>query len=192
MSQSTDTTPEIMPAQPLTSEDLAALRMANEHSLHTTSHFKGSELHLYTRGTGNPVVFSKRQQVLFPETHTHNTRVRTIVIDGSAHGYGFNGNGSGGWRWPSWSGAHRQEPFPECFFFGYQGDEWSTIVRTLRAGTVLKVMWTADNNTELAREANLHLDTVRLIATTGTRVDTFNIGWAAGRNNTARMIQRQR
>jgi hypothetical protein len=190
VSQTTDTTPEIMPAQPLTSEDLTALRMANEHSLHTNSHVKGSVLRLYTQAHGDPAVFTKRQQVLFPETHTYNTRVRTIVIDGSASGYG-DGDG-GGWRWPSWPGAHVQEPFPACFFSGYQHDEWSTIVRTLRAGTVLKVIWTADNNTEIAREANLHLDTVRLVATTGKRVNTFNVGWAAGRNNSARMIQRQR
>lgn len=184
-------------AEPLTADDVAALRMAESYSFHTHSAYNGSILRLYTNAPGavdDAVVFSKRQQVLFPEIHNKDTRARTLTIDGAASGYGEN-LGHGGWQWPSWTGSQVQEPTPECFFSGYLKDQWRTIVRSLRVGTVLKIEWTADNNTEIARDAGLHLDEVRLIATTvtrtGSRRDVFNVGWATCRDNSARMIRRK-
>src|SRR5690349_19049097 len=66
----TDTAPAITPAQPLTKDDLAAIRTAESYTLHTSSTLDvgpGSVLRVYTRGVlRHADVFTTHQQILFP------------------------------------------------------------------------------------------------------------------------------
>lgn len=180
---------ELTPGVPLTRDDLAAMRLADSYSIHTHWSYKGTILRLYKRVMAEPAIFTKREQELFTEPHTADTRARTLTIDGVASGYGY-GNGTAGWHWPSGFSSEVQEPVPQCFFSGYDREEWKTIVRTLRIGSTLMASWVADNNSENIREAGFHMDLVRLVATTGSRKDTFIVGWSCGPDNTARMVRR--
>jgi hypothetical protein len=180
-------------AMALTADDLAAWRIADSYSLHTNKdHDCGANtlIRLYCKAYGDPAVFTTRQQILFPDPHMlHQTRVRDLFVEGRATGYK---DASTAWSWPSWSGADDQEPVPSCFYSGYDMRVWATIGRALRVGSVLRVLWVADNNTEIARDAGLHLDSVDLEAVTGKHTDRWNVGHETCRDNTARMIKRQR
>lgn len=181
-------------AVPLTAEDVAAWKLSTDWSLHTHPTLDvgaGSIVRLYVRVWNTPPIFTTRQQRLFPNTFSTTQRTRDIMVDASAHGYD-NEIASTGWTWPSWTGAERQEPVPACFDMGSSDAMFQTIGRALKVGSVLSLKWTADNNTETAREAGLHLDEVRLVADTGTRKDEWAMGHATCRDNSARMVQRSR
>jgi hypothetical protein len=192
MSHPTDAPPE---AEPLTADDVAALKLANSFTLHTHPTLDrldgapGSLLRVYVRAD-HQGVYTTRQQILFPDFMYTGTRARDIIIGGSVKGYGPK-LGAPGWAWPLTWGEDK-EPAPQCFFSGYERDVWATITRAVRVGTLLKVEWTADNNTETSRDAGLHLDQVKLVAKTGKHVDHWNIGWSACLDNTGRMVRRSR
>ncbi len=184
---------EPLAAEPLSAIDLAAMKLADSYSLHTHPHLKGSVLRVYiegTRTTSGAMVFTTRQQELFPVTDVlPDQRAREIRVSATAHSYGFRRDG--GWSW----GPGSQESTPTCYFSGstYSGVNkavWATITRALRVGSFLEFLWTADNNTHVTDEADLHLDEVVLRATTGKHTDCWKIATEACRDNSARMIRR--
>jgi hypothetical protein len=168
--------------------DLAAMRMAEDVSLHLGGDL--SILRLYTRGAGDPAVFTAQQQRLFADGTFTDRRARDIAVTASAMGYG-GGDASTGWHWNS--ARPDETPTPSCFYSTYYSPAWATIARSLRVGDRLHLEWVADNNNGYSREVGLHVDQVRLRATRakgGKALDTWHLGWAICQDNSARMIRR--
>jgi hypothetical protein len=173
----------------LTGDDLAAMKVCEDVSLHL--HDGRSYLRVYTRAYGDPPIFTAKQQRLFTVDMYSGTRGREIATTADAVGYGA-ADGTGGWRWESGN-----PDSPACFYSAYQRDVWATIVRSLKVGDRLHVAWTADNNNGHSRAAGLHVDQVKLVAfperqpERGPQVrSTWHVGWSICEDNTARMIRR--
>lgn len=185
---------ETFAARPLTADDLTAARRADEVTLHL--HKAASIVRLYTRGRGEPVIYSAAQQRLFADdTNFRDRRARDLAVSASAYGHGDDG-GTGSWRWDAhgWSGGDQVDP-PSCFYSAYARDEWATIAASLRVGDTLHLEWVADNNNGYSRDAGLHVDQVRLTAMPAKRTATTQprvwlIGWSVCQDNSARMVRR--
>lgn len=172
--------------RPLTMDDLAAMRAAEEVSLHLSKH--GSFVRVYVRGRGEPAIFTVRQQRLFADdTMCLDRRVREIRASANAYGYGS----SWSWTWSGgWMGGDRVDP-PVCFHSLYVSEVWKTIASALRVGDTLRVSWVADNNNGYSNEVGLHVDQVKLVATSAKgRVSAWNLGWSLCQDNSARMVRR--
>lgn len=167
----------------LTRDDLNALHGADDVTLHLNR--DGSYMRAYCRAYGQPPTFSRRQQVLYPEHHTQDSRMRTIATTASAVGYSVDGGS--GWRWDPGSEGLR----PSCFASVYDNDLHRSIFDTLRVGDTLHVSWTADNNNEPVRTAGLHVDNVHLIVNAGTSTRRrYLLAYSVCYDNSARMIRR--
>lgn len=67
-----------------------------------------------------------------------------------------------------------------------------TVLRHLRAGDVLRLRWTLDNNTDTIRRADLHQDELFVeVRRSERRIDAYMIESAVRLDNSARMIRRR-
>lgn len=67
-----------------------------------------------------------------------------------------------------------------------------TLIRHLKVGSQFVLVWTRDNNNGYVKDADLHVDTLRVrVQAKGAKVaDEFLIAYAVCRDNTARMVRR--
>jgi hypothetical protein len=178
--------------QPLTSEDIAALKDADSVVFRLTSKGSSIEAGLRKYAEDGPVIFTAREQRLYTSVdhYSPTERSRIISTDVSASGYG-DGT-SGGWRWNADNTSGR----PDCFeMIGSARylHTLGTILVGLRAGDVVTLVWTADNNTDNYKAVGFHADELTLVAIdpTGKRPErTWLVAYSVGPDNTARMIRR--
>jgi hypothetical protein len=173
----------------ISADDVAALRSADSVAFH---HYQGDAfIRLYLSGrVGDPRVFTRREQILFPDTDfgVGTERSRLITCDGQGFGYGPDAGTA--WRL-------RDEANAACFalLFGARRDPvWQTTAGVLRPGDRLSLRWVADNNCETIRSHGLHVDQLDLIAVRGfgskARTFAFMVAHGVGPDNSARMIRR--
>lgn len=165
----------------LSTEDVAAMRLAEEVSLH---HDDGTSLiRLYLRGSWQPQpprVFTARQQRLFPNTRDvgAHERSRTIACEAALSGY--------------------DEPIMDrstvsCFWAGSAlRDTWRTVTDLVKPGDRVTLHWVAGNNNEYLTDAELFNDEVLLCVARGKRKLVFAVAHTICADNTARMIARRR
>ena len=83
---------------------------------------------------------------------------------------------------------------PAAFHMIHSGQydpTWLTIAKLLHAGDVLRLVWTADNNTGTITDAGLHADMLRMVVYRADKsVHTFNVAYSIIPGNSARMVQR--
>jgi hypothetical protein len=172
----------------LTRDDLTALRLADAVTFHHSNITEGGpriSLHLETRMSDEPRIFTASQQRVFPTADGRN-RIRDIRLESSA--YGYASDGASGWR-------SADAPHLACFYMIHSAQFsacWPTIPRLLKVGDRLGLHWVADNNTETLTGAGLHNDELRLyVHRAGNRL-VFPIATSVCPDNSARMIRRQR
>lgn len=162
-----DSTPAV---DQLTAEDIAALRMAESVTFH---HYDGqSVIRVQIRGHGEPVIFTARQQRLFPKPGTFDSeRMREIACDHSINSYQ----------------GIREPRTTQCFtgFLSLPPAHWHTIAGSLRKGETIELQWVGSNNNQYEDDAGLHHDALYLKA--GQRV--YLVDTSVCPDNTARMIR---
>lgn len=177
-------------AVPLTAEDLAAARIADDVCMHLNE--ERSVIRLSLRAQGDPAVYTARQQRLFTITGLGSERARDIHVSGVAFSYGEGDDV--GWRWDSLDGWNSGDPAgpPRCFYNMWELDVWRTIVGGLRVGDRLRLLWSADDNNGYVTEAGLHTDRLQLAAEDPERkrIRAWNLGWSTCQDNSARMVRR--
>src|SRR3954466_11095428 len=139
----------------LATHDIAALKQADWVTFHHLPTDQGGpQIRLYIDGHGDPRIFTASEQRLFPQTGIGaHDRSRIIPVTSGASGFGANDDESG------WRGIDR--PNLSCFYMIHTAQfsaPWRTITRLLRAGDRLTLSWLADNNTDIVRDAGLHID----------------------------------
>jgi hypothetical protein len=176
----------------LTRDDIAAFRVSTDWSLHLGAKI-GSMIRLYCdgdRSKGDVAIYTTRQQILFPVTSDYqHKRIREITVNATVQGYGDFSN-KGAWRW---NRGMVSDGVPSAFESLSRELDLGTIARSLREDDILHLWWEADNNSDLVREANLHVDQVSLIARHPNLKKPGNrwlLGTAVCRDNSARMIRR--
>lgn len=173
-----------MTTEPLTADDVAALREADQVGFH---YFEGkSYLVAYFRGN-RPA--TARLWNLFP-TQEHGTeRSRKIDTDARVRGY----NERTDTDWTTWT-ADPDDHAVTCFHLQYGGrsdETWQTIAGLLRAGDTLALHWEADDNSSNIRAAELHSDTLHLRVTSPKgKARMFLVVRNVSPDNSARMIRR--
>jgi hypothetical protein len=167
-------------AATLSTADVAAMRLAEEVSLH---YYEGTSfIRLYLGGSWNPEtprVFTARQQRLFANTRDvgAHERSRTIACEVAFAGY--------------------DEPIIDrstvsCFWAGSaHRDTWRTVRELVKPGDRVALSWVAGNNNHYLDDAELFNDEVLLTVARGKRRLVFALGHAICAGNTARMIQRR-
>lgn len=77
--------------------------------------------------------------------------------------------------------------------FPQSDNAWQTIVRHLKPGKTLRLLWSASNNSQVLDQAGLHLDTLFLMVSDKENdrdsIDLYSVGVSVCANNTARMIR---
>lgn len=172
---------------PLSADMIAAMRLADSVSLHHTP-ADGGEIRLYLDRFGESRIYTAREQRLFPQTDIGASDRATILpVSASLSGYGES-LGSGGWNLESAPDAVAFHMISSAQF----QSEWRTVCALVKPLDVVGLVWTADNNTEIIRDAGLHCDEVRLTIDRGgkKRALSFLLAATTGRDNTARMIRR--
>lgn len=170
----------------LTRDDLTALRLADAVTFHhNTIADRGPRisLHLESRMTDEPRIFTATQQRVFP-TADGRGRIRDIPLESSASGYAGNGS-------PGWTSADPAQL--SCFYMIHSAqftECWPTIPRLLKVGDRLALRWVADNNTETLNDASLHNDQLRLHVHRDPGRLVFPIATSVCPDNSARMIRR--
>lgn len=168
----------------LTNEDVAALRLADSLAFY---HYEGRDyIRAWLRGgySGNPRIFTRREQQLFPDTHDPQDRERRISCTGSV--YGYTPDGEHDW-------TDQQHPDVSCYEPGVGGRylaTWATLASLIKPGDRLALKWIADIHERLTRDYRLHCDTLHLVITRGKRVLTFLLSDRVSPDNSARMIRR--
>lgn len=175
---------------PLTADDVASLRKADSVTFH---YFRGAgaiRAHLRGGYPGSLRIFTARQQRMFPDTSSYNAdREREINVATAMHGYSDDIGTA--WRLgDDYSGDCN----PAAFYMEHSGQynpKWLTIANLIHAGDVLRLVWTADNNTHYTRDAGLHADELTLtIVRKGKIVHTLHVAHSVMLDNSARMVQR--
>jgi hypothetical protein len=170
----------------LTRDDLTALRLADAVTFHHhTSAEAGPRisLHLETRMTDEPRIFTATQQRVFPSADGRG-RQRDIHLESTASGYASDGL-------PGWNSSDAGHL--SCFYMIHTAQfsqSWLTIARLLKVGDRLALQWLADNNTQTLTDAGLHNDQLHLhVHRAGDRL-VFPIATSVCPDNSARMIRR--
>ncbi len=177
---------------PVTRDDIIALGTADGVSFHHGP--DGAEIRGYLRTYGGSLrIYTAREQKLFPRTGNVDGERMSVLPVGSKM-TGFN-DGGGMWR---------GEDHPQARAFHTIGsarydDDWRTVLDLLKTDDVLELHWRADNNTDITRNAGLHIDELRLLvhrnggkhAEHGKgRTLSLLLDVSTGRDNSARMIRR--
>ncbi len=163
----------------LSTEDVAALRAAEELSFHHNDGDSYIRLYLRSSYSGGMRVFTARQQRLFPDTQAAGAhdRARVIGCDSGVSGYDEPVN-------------HENAA---CFLAkSASGEPWRTAVGLVRVGDRLKLRWVAGNNNHYLDNAGLFMDELYLVARRGQRELWFALARTVCADNTARMIRRVR
>jgi hypothetical protein len=173
---------------PLTADDITALRKADSVTFH---YFRGEgyiRAHLRGGFYATARVYTARQQRLFPIADSYSAdRERRIDVHTSMHGYGTDSNH--GWHLDRGADSN-----PEAFYMEHSGQYspvWMTIANLMRAGDIIRLYWTADNNTQYVDTAGLHADELRIgIVRNGKIVHTLSVAHSLTPDNSARMVKR--
>lgn len=170
----------------LTSEDIAALRAADNVTFHHLRKSDGPHsIRAYLRAYGEPPIYTARQQRLFPESFASYERMRSIAVESQASGYSTSGMGE-------WSTSYGAETDVRAFAsVSTINPSIRTMLGLLRAGDVITLEWVADNNTDALRDAGMHSDFLRLHVRGAKGRDlSFYVSGSVGPDNTARMVRR--
>ncbi len=165
----------------ITKDDIAAFKAAGSVTFH---HYKGTSyirLHTDKAFSDDTPIYTAREQRLFPQTDVGRDRSRQIDTGHQIYGYKID------------AGVWDDTSDPGCsafYMFHFHSPELRTIADLLRAGDVLTLNWSADNNNDNHSEAGFHCDKLRLTVTRGDKVMTFYIASQGGPDNSARMISR--
>lgn len=167
----------------LTRDDIAALRAADDVTLHV---FKGRGcVRARLRGySAQPRIYSAREQRLFPDVDAQlDWRTRDVVASHSVVGYSERAS-------MEWS--DRSDPNYYAYASFVDEAVWRTIAGVMRPGDSVHLSWIADNNCGNTREVGFHHDELRLLLTgpEGKNRRTFLARVEVGPDNTARMVQR--
>lgn len=182
----TDTTPA---PGTLTTEDIAALRMAEDVTFHHHDGKAFIRLYIGRGGNNPPRVYTVREQRLFAENDSYVAdRTRTIPVPSHIYGYNDRSATDGS----SWTEA--THPHVACYASPYgaarYSRKWRTLAEMLRGGDEVSLLWTADNNTDNIRQAGLHNDELALLVNRRGKRLEFHVDYSVGPDNTARMIRR--
>lgn len=176
---------EIVTAVELSADDVRALRTADTVSFHYYDGRGYIQLTIDGERSGTLRVLSVADQRAFPQRVDMSAeRRRMIDVTTEILGYGADG-------WTGWS--HETEPRAAAFEMVHAAqysDVWTTLASLIRKGDRLTLKWTADNNTDITRNAGLHSDHLQLIIVRGDARLTFNLVTAVRLDNSARMIRR--
>lgn len=166
--------------------DVAALRTAER----VTFHYHGGRSYIRA-GLDTPYepkVYSAREQRVFPETRDAGASERARIIECGVdlRGYTYEEDSE------LWYGDPDERA--ACYASiaaPRRSRTWRTVVDLLRVGDRLALLWVADNNTTVIREADLHADSMNLLVKRGqTRTLEFALDYRITPDNTARMIRR--
>lgn len=175
-----ETTTEQVVLAGLSPQDIAALREADNVTFHVMKGCGFIRCHL-DGYRGEPRIFTKREQVLFPDVDLRDRR-REIGVDQSTHGYTDAGLST--WQADKQTTAFHME-------HGSKYDRpWQTVVSLLRTGDVLRLDFVGSNNNGYLKEAGLHLDSLTLSVTRGKRRMEFLLATSVCPDNSARMVKR--
>ena len=166
----------------LTTEDIAALRTARSV---TFTHYQGRAfVRAYMEVSGEPAVFTRREQILFPHGDSTRERYREIPVSSTIMGYA-----KGGGSWSVEDDDARATAFYMIMAARF-APTWVTIASLLTAGETVSLRWLADNNTEALEDAGLHYDRLIVAVKKGKRVRKFLVDVQVSPDNSARMIRR--
>ena len=165
--------------EPLTRDDVAALRKADEiifRSRPGASHIEA----VVENGFGDqPRVYTKVEQRLFPEFESayNQERKRYLAVGTSYANYGES--------------APTTHAVAFAMFCSAQfTDTWKTVASLLKVGDTLTLSWTADGNSnDYTKAVELHADTLRLVVTRGQQRLIFLLDTSICLNNSARMVK---
>lgn len=156
--------------QPLTREDIKALRTADD------------SVSFHTSPDGSLIVASKRATnagAWYGERMKHEVNVDALWTD-----YSKERTGDG------------KSPFK----YGFEmisspmfSPSWRTIVSLLKVGDRLRFHWVVDNNSENIEKVGYHVDYMQLVinrADAKAQTLTFNLFSRVGPDNSARMVRR--
>ncbi len=173
---STDNAPTV-----LTTDDIRALAIADKVSFHQ---YKGRGYISATLDGYDSRIFTAREQRTFPATDDNN---RERQIETAAHMYSYGDtDGTGGWT---------LETAPDAVGFAMihtpsMSKIWHTIVKLMRAGDTLCLIWAGDNNNDNHRSVGFHADRLEIEIRRGETALRFQLFVQVGPDNTARMIRR--
>jgi hypothetical protein len=170
----------------LTAADIAALKRADDVSMHYYDGRGCLRAHLRGGYAEEPRVFTAAQQRTFPLAGGSD-RTRDIEADTDIAGYGDDD----GLHWSASVGDAK----PAAFHMIHDSDHsltWQTIVKLLRPGDEITLRWRAGNNNGYLREAGLHADDLHLRVRRGdtAREMEFLIARSVCQDNSARMVKR--
>lgn len=153
--------------------DIQALKHADAVTFHHL-YDGSSEIRAHAQLHGD--VWSARDQRLFPETSSHDERMRAIKVESRIRRY---------------EGASSS---PTAFHMIHSArvPMFQTIVSTLREGDKLTLKWVASNNNQNVRDIGWQRDELYLVVTREgkkTREMTYLITVEVGPDNTARMVK---
>lgn len=172
----------------LTAADIAALKLADDVSMHHRDGRGYLRAHMRGGYAEEPRVYTAAQQRTFPQADG-NDRSREMEADSDIAGYGDDD----GLEWSASIGNAK----PAAFHMIHNSDHsltWQTIVKLLRPGDEITLRWRAGNNNGYLREAGLHADDLYLRVRRGdtAREMEFLIARSVCRDNSARMVKRYR
>lgn len=174
--------------QPLTSDDIAALR----HAESVTFHYSDGQGYIVAllNDIDRDRLFTKREQIMFPNASDHD-RARRIITDTGMFGCGQPD--ISGWNITRNEHARRTASAFHMVHAAQHHAPWITMARFLRPGDIITLIWVADNNTDNIREVGLHADDLilRVTRVKGDNETTheFLVTRSVGPNNSTRMIR---
>ncbi|KOV84761.1 hypothetical protein [Nocardia sp. NRRL S-836] len=165
--------------QPLSAEDIAALRAAETVQFRRDFDGEGC-VRAELRGSGeaeSPRIFTAKQQRMFPRTNNASGgRYRMLTASPQV-----------------WAVSGGDLTSAICRYDMSVDDsrraEWQTIVHALRVGDRLGLWWVAGNDYPLITVAELHRDELRLVLHREKHSPVFLIDATVRADDSARMIQ---
>jgi len=169
----------------LTAMDRRAMLTAEQVCLH---YYEGrSWLACSLRRREAPQVFSRQDQLVFPDTREVMPGERNRDIGCSVGLSGYVGESGAMWHGDPDGRA-------QCFAMVVAprlSRVWQTVATLVKPGDRLTLAWTADNNNAVIREAGLHADSVSVLVSRGARTRyEFVVCNQITPDNSARMIRR--
>lgn len=173
----------------LTKDDIVALRSADSITFHygpENTRYVATCIRAHTRNRfETPVIWTAKEQRVFPEAGSGTDRVRVIMPEASVMS-GYAGEHGGSY----WHADAKPNAVAFDMIHSASGMEWQTIVGLMRVGDTIHLAWSADNNNDNHRSVGFHCDELRLTIVHSETVSmTFLLTRSVGPHNSARMIR---